>query len=223
MIQSETSFESGGKTIRLDCFLPAANGQRFPTVIGLYGFGGGSFSMADPAAQLADQGFAVYLLHYFDRTGPVEQEKSALVMNFPVWMKTLWDAISFVEQQPSVDPGRIGLVGFSLGGYLAVCGAAIDPRVKAVVEFFGGLPKEMKFFMRRLCPMLILHGEDDAIIPVSEAHHLEQVLAGKNVPHEVKIYPGVGHGFDGEVWKDARARALAFLQKYLVSGAPAQP
>jgi len=219
MIQSQTSFESGGKTIRLDCFLPSGEGQPFPTVIGLYGFGGGSFSMAEPAGQLAERGFAVYLLHYFDRTGFVEQEKSAIVLNFPVWMKTLWDAISFVEQQPQVDRERMGLVGFSLGGYLAVCGAAIDPRVKAVVEFFGGMPKEMKLFMRRLCPMLILHGEEDAIIPVSEAHHLREVLEKKNIPHEVRIYPGVGHGFDGEAWKDARMRSLAFLRKYLVNGA----
>jgi carboxymethylenebutenolidase len=217
MVQSQITFESGGKTIRLDCFLPDNSSQRFPTVIGLYGFGGGSFSMADPAAQLAERGFAVYLLHYFDRTGMVEKEKSAVVMNFPLWMKTLWDATSVIEQQANVDSQRIGLIGFSLGGYLAMCGSSIDPRIKVVVEFFGGFPKEMKLFMRRMCPTLILHGEDDAIIPVSEARYLQRMLEDKNIPHEIKIYPGVGHGFDGEVWKDARIRSLAFLQKYLVS------
>jgi carboxymethylenebutenolidase len=216
-IPSQASFQSGGKDIRLDCFLPETGGQRLPAVIGLYGFGGSHFSMSEPAGQLAEQGFAVYVLHYFDRTGTVEAEKSALVLNFPVWMKTLWDAVSFVERQPSVDPKRIGLVGFSLGAYLAVCGAAIDPRIQAVAEFFGGFPKEMKLFMRRLCPMLILHGEADAIIPVSEAYHLRDVLERKNIPHEIQVYPGVGHGFDGEVWKDARARTLAFLNKYLVA------
>jgi len=173
--------------------------------------------MADPAAQLADQGFAVHLLHYFDRTGPVKEEKSAIVMNFPLWMKTLWDATSFIEQQPNVDPQRIGLIGFSLGGYLAMCGSSIDPRIKTVVEFFGGFPKEMKLFMRRLCPTLVLHGGNDAIIPVSEAHYLQKMLEDRKIPHEIKIYPGVGHGFNGEVWKDARVRTLAFLQKYLVS------
>ena len=217
MVQSQITFESGSKTIRLDCFLPDNSSQRYPTVIGLYGFGGGSFGMADPAAQLAEKGFAVYLLHYFDRTGVVEKEKSAIVMNFPLWMKALWDAISFIEQQPNVDPKRIGLIGFSLGGYLAMCGSSIDPRIKAVVEFFGGFPKEMRFFMRRLCPTLILHGEDDAIIPVSEAHYLQKMLEDKNIPHEIKIYPGVGHGFDGEVWKDARVRSLAFLKKHLIA------
>ena len=34
------------------------------------------------------------------------------------------------------------MLGFSLGAYLAVSAAAIDSRVQAVVEFFGGLPKE---------------------------------------------------------------------------------
>jgi len=217
MVQSQISFESGGKTIRLDCFLPDNCTQRLPTVIALYGFGGDTSSMGDSSGQLADQGFAVYVLHFFDRTGRVEAEKSAIVMNFPVWMKTLWDGVSCVEQQAYVDPQRIGLVGFSLVGYLAMCGSSIDPRIKAVVEFFGGFPKEMRLFMRRLCPTLILHGENDTIIPISEAHYLQKLLEDKKIPHEIKVYPGTGHGFDGEVWQDARIRSLAFLQKYLTA------
>jgi dienelactone hydrolase len=59
-------------------------------------------------------------------------------------MKTLWDAVSFVSRQPQVDPQRIGLLGFSVGGYLALSASAIDSRIRAVVEFFGGMPKEMK-------------------------------------------------------------------------------
>ena len=219
--QSAITFPSGGKDIRLDRFLPEGHRResnpQLPAIIGLYGSGGDHEGMSEPAGQLAEKGFAVYVLHYFDRTGMVEMEKSALIQNFPVWMKTLWDAISFIEQQPQVDPSRIGLLGFSLGAYLAVCGAAIDPRVRAVVEFFGGLPKEMKFFMRRLCPMLILHGEADPTVPVSEAYHLQEVLERKRIAYEIQIYPGVGHGFEGAVWDDARARTLAFLQKYVAS------
>jgi carboxymethylenebutenolidase len=98
-----------------------------------------------------------------------------------------------------------------------MCGSSIDPRIKAVVEFFGGFPKEMRLFMRRLCPTLILHGESDSIIPISEAHYLQKLLEDKKIPHEIKVYPGAGHGFDGEVWQDARIRSLAFLQKYLTA------
>lgn len=174
--------------------------------------------MAEPASLLAGQGFAVYVLHYFERTGTTSVDGLATIArNYPAWMKTLWDAVSFVATQPQVDASRIALLGFSLGAYLAVSEAAIDSRVRAVVEFFGGLPKEMKIFMRRLCPMLILHGAEDKTVPVTEAYHLQQVLEKKRIPYEMQIYPGVGHGFSGEVWRDAGLRSLAFLNKYLAA------
>lgn len=213
--QSQLRFDSGGKLIRLDAFVPNNNGQRFPAVISLYGSGGGFAGMTEPASMLASRGFAVYILHYFDRTGTTFADKDTIFRHFPIWVKTLWDAISHVEKQPSVDPDRIGLLGFSLGAYLSLSDAAVDKRVRAVVEFFGGLPKEMRFFMRRLCPVLILHGDADTTVPVEEAYHLQQILEKKSIPYEMQIYPGAGHGFSGDVWKDAGLRSLAFLQKYL--------
>lgn len=200
----------------MDYFVPAANGQRFPAVIGLHGSGGSSERMAEPASLLAAQGFAVYVPHYFERTGTTSvADKPTILRHFLAWAKTLWDAISFVAERPEVDAQHIGLLGFSLGAYLALSVAAVDSRVQAVVEFFGGLPKESRFFMRRLCPVLILHGDADQIVPVAEAYHLRQVLEKKEMPYEMQIYPGVGHGFSGEIWQDAGLRTLTFLQKYL--------
>lgn len=169
------------------------------------------------AALLAEQGFAVYLLHYFDRTDTQFADKATIFRNFPLWMKTLWDAVSFVEKQTEVDRERIALLGFSLGAYLSLANASIDGRVKVVVEFFGGLPKEMKLFMRRLCPVLILHGEADPTVPVEEAYQLQQLLEKKNIPYEIKIYPGAGHGFENDVWRDAGLRTLQFLKKHLAA------
>jgi len=98
--QTQVSFKSGGKDIRVDCFLPGidassrTNGgrasppnwtgetpvlQRFPAVIALHGSGGGHATMAAPASLLAEQGFAVYVLHYFDRTGTTEIDGRAHV------------------------------------------------------------------------------------------------------------------------------------------------
>ena len=215
--QSQITFESGGKPIRLDAFIPSNNGQRFPAVISLYGSGGGFAGMTEPASLLASQGFAVYILHYFDRTGTSFADKDTIFRHFPIWVKTLWDAISHVEKEPHVDPERIGLLGFSLGAYLSLSDAAVDKRVRAVVEFFGGIPKEMRFFMRRFCPVLILHGDADTTVPVEEAYHLQKVLEKKSMPYEMQIYPGAGHGFTGEVWRDAGMRSLTFLKKYLAA------
>jgi dipeptidyl aminopeptidase/acylaminoacyl peptidase len=73
----------------------------------------------------------------------------------------------------------------------------------------------MKFFMRRLCPTLILHGDADATIPVQEAYDLRDLLEKKQIPYELKVYPGIGHGFPEAIWQDARERTLKFFQKYL--------
>jgi dienelactone hydrolase len=214
--QSELTFESGGKPIRLDAYLPKPSNAPTPAVVALHGAGGNVSGMERYAGALAAQGFAVYVLHYFDRTGTESADKPTILRNFPLWMKTLWDAISFVETQPQIDRERIALLGFSLGAYLSLANSAIDHRVKAVVEFFGGMPKEMHLFMRRLCPVLILHGEADATIPVEEAYQLQKLLERKGIPYEIKIYPGTGHGFEDEaIWRDAGLRSLQFLQKYL--------
>jgi dienelactone hydrolase len=221
--QSDLTFQSGGKPIRLDAYLPEASDGLVPAVIALHGAGGGVSGMERYAGTLAAQGFAVYLLHYFDRTGIASADQPTIMRNFPLWMKTLWDAVSFIETQPQVDGKRIALLGFSLGAYLSLSNAAIDHRVKAVVEFFGGMPKEMNLFMRRLCPVLILHGEADPTVSVEEAYQLQKLLEKKGIPYEIKIYPGAGHGFESEIWRDAGLRSLQFLQKYLAAPGPNPP
>ena len=213
--QSEIVFQSGGKPIRLNAYLPETPSGQLPAVIALHGAGGDVSGMERYASALAAQGFAVYLLRYFDRTGTESADKPTIFRNFPLWMKTLWDAVSFVATKPQVDRERIALLGFSLGAYLSLANSTVDPRVKVVVEFFGGLPREMKLFMRRLCPVLILHGEADTTIPVEEAYNLQKLLEEKGIPYEIKIYPGAGHGFEDEIWQDAGRRSLQFLQKYL--------
>jgi carboxymethylenebutenolidase len=215
--QAQIVFTSGGKQVRVDCFLPTSYGQqRLPAIIGLHGSGGSSERMAEPASLLAAQGFAVYVPHYFERTGTTSAgDKATILRHFFAWAKTLWDTISLVGRQPEVNPDRIGLLGFSLGAYLALSVASMDSRVQAVAEFFGGFPKEIKFFIRRFCPVLILHGDADQTVPVQEAFDLQRLLEKRKIPYEINIYPGVGHGFTGEIWQDACARSLAFFQKYL--------
>jgi carboxymethylenebutenolidase len=52
-------------------------------------------------------------------------------------------------------------------------------------------------------------------VPVSNAQALQSVLERRSIPHEVRIYPGQGHGFTGEAQADAARRIRAFLDRYL--------
>src|SRR5215472_8580407 len=92
--RSQLTFDSGGKPIRLDAFVPGNNGQRFPAVISLYGSGGGLIRTRQPASLLASQGFSVYIVNSFDLSDTSIADKYTIVHHFPIREKTLWDTIN---------------------------------------------------------------------------------------------------------------------------------
>lgn len=209
------SFLSGNTPIHIDRFLPLSNKQ-FPAVIALHGSGGMRESLSDqPARMLAASGYAVFLLHYFERTNTTYAYEPTIRQNFVPWMETIADAMKYVGQLKNVQPDRTALIGFSLGGYLALSVGSRDPRVKAVIEFCGGLPEELAADCVQMPPTLILHGEADNLVPVSEAHRVEALMKRTSSAYEMKIYPGVGHFFSGLTMVDAAQRTLAFLRKHL--------
>jgi carboxymethylenebutenolidase len=63
--------------------------------------------------------------------------------------------------------------------------------------------------------VLILHGDQDPIVPVAAAYELEKFLTSKKAVYEMKIYEGQGHGFHGSAQTDAGERALSFFNRFL--------
>ena len=110
---------------------------------------------------------------------------------------------------------RIGLLGVSLGGYLSLSLAARDARVSTVVSLMGGMPADFISEARRMPPTLLLHGEDDSVVPVREAYAVEALLKQLGSKHELKVYPGQGHSFRGMAQADALMRTLRFLSRHL--------
>src|SRR5581483_11660396 len=108
------------------------------------------------------------------------------------------------------------------GAYLAVAAAGTNQRVKAVAELYGGVPSLVEKRISRLPATMILHGEDDTVVPVREAHAMEAFAKAKATSYVAKIYPGAGHGFDSqqtEAALDARRRTVEFFVGQL-SGSP---
>lgn len=213
--QTTESFESGGHRIQVQSFFPADD-DKHPAVIAIHGSGGIREGWAEqPASLLASRGFAVFVIHYFERTGTCWADESTIRQNFETWMQVIADAITWAGTHASVDASRIGLLGFSLGGYLALSVAATDPRVKAVVEYFGGLPEELAEHAHRIAPTLILHGERDNTVPVTEAHKLKKLFEQTGTPFEMRLYHNAGHAFTGLDLLDAGQRTVRFLEQRL--------
>jgi carboxymethylenebutenolidase len=211
-----TSFKSGGKAIAVETFQTADSSPR-PTVLMLHGADGLSYNSQyrEGARDVAAAGYQVHLVHYLDRTGEKRASFSTLFQNFMPWMSTVQDALAFAADHPGADSSRIGIIGISLGAALGLAVASTDPRVKALVNYFGPLPQGAIATTSKLPPTLVLHGSADPIVPVANAYAVEALLRQQNVPYEIKVYPGQGHGFKGATEDDATARSLAFLQRHL--------
>ena len=64
-------------------------------------------------------------------------------------------------------------------------------------------------------PTLLIHGDQDPLVPLS---HSEKILAefkAKHVPVELLVIPGGGHGFKGGDEVRARTAMIAWFEKYL--------
>ena len=210
------TFACGTRTVHVERFEPPGEGPH-PAVILLHGADGLDFrgkAYRGMARELAGHGFLALLLHYFDATG-TRYAAAANPLHCLTWMQVIGGAITYAGVPPGAAGARVGLVGFSLGAYLALAVAANEERVGAVVECFGGLHDLLVPGLRRMPPVLILHGDADHLVPVAEAYKLERLLKERSLPCEMKIYPGQGHGFHGATSEDALRRALAFLEKHV--------
>jgi len=208
------SCENGGKTITLDQVVPKSSSP-VPLVIALHGSGGSpEGAAAEYGKALAGQGYIVLAVRYFDRTGHTWVAPHEIEPNFQAWMEAIKDAIAYGLALPN-NNGKLGLLGMSLGAYLALAVAVFDARVNAVVDYFGGLPEVLFAQLQRMPPVLILHGETDTTVPVAEAHKLQRAFDEKQIPYEMKTYPNAGHSFHGADMMDAAMRTLAFLDKHL--------
>ena len=179
---------------------------------GRNGVGEGKRSGTHQAArELARAGYVTLVPHYFGRNVPDPKNGRKNAHSHTVWTRTVIDTVSFATRRDNVNPRQIGLLGFSNGSWVALSVAARDRRVRGVVEYYGGYPGWDEIDPARLPPVLILHGDADRVVRVTEADKLEAILQEAGVPYDMHIYPTADHGFRGADREDALKRSLEFF------------
>lgn len=210
------TFSSGGKTIGMKVF--AAGAANSPAILVLHGAGGvdaGNRYVGQLAAAVAANGYSTFVVEYFDRTGTTYASDAVIQKNFTAWLETIADATTYIAERSDIDPGRIGTFGYSLGGYLAVAHAARDPRVRATVELAGGIDSSYSSEVRRLPPLLIVHGEEDQRVPFDRGLELEKFAQRFGSPVETQFFPNERHILSPAAAFQALARALTFFGNHL--------
>jgi phospholipase/carboxylesterase len=104
----------------------------------------------------------------------------------------------------NLPPEALALVGFSQGTMMALhVGLRRTAAPAGIVGYSGMLvaPEELDpaAFMAEITsrpPVLLVHGDQDQVIPVQALMHAAQGLAALDVPSEWHVSPGIGHGID---------------------------
>jgi len=126
-------------------------------------------------------------------------------------------AVDFLRGCATADVGRLGIVGFCMGGRVACLMAAANPIFHAAVDFYGGgvykawgdgpAPSDRAAEIH--CPIQGHFGELDQNPPADEMRTLDAELTRLGKPHEFYFYPNAGHAFNRKGWDGYRPEADA--------------
>lgn len=89
--------------------------------------------------------------------------------------------------------GRVGVIGFCLGGGVALLLAA-DRGFDASSVNYGSVPKDADALLSRACPIVGSYGARDWGLR-HDPSRLDRALTTNGVPHDVRVYPDAGHSF----------------------------
>jgi len=174
--------------------------------------------------KLAGQGFvslAVDLYHGKAVSDPVEAHELSRGMPQDRAIKDLKAAFDYLENRPDVKKEAIGVIGWCMGGGLAVQLAVHDPRVRACVVNYGALPTDPGDLQNIGAPILGNFGADDKGITPDDVKAFEQSMSKLHKFVNLKIYDNAGHGFENpnntdayrpEAAADAWNRTVFFLR-----------
>jgi carboxymethylenebutenolidase len=138
--------------------------------------------------------------------------------------------LAFVKQLKFVDPARIGIIGFCMGGRHAYLAAARYNELKAIVSYYG-FPQRgsdvtdtpMDLISEMSMPVLGIFGETDPMISMEIVKTFKEILLNASDNHCVEVFSDVGHGFlnpssprhEPEAAASAWIKTLEHYRKYL--------
>lgn len=206
----------------------AAGGQKRPAVLLLHGARGLTAREAAYdryARDLASAGIDAWLFTYYrpNEAAAIQQAaggtaREALYAQFvDGWVDRI-RRVGVQAQQQDRSSGKVGILGFSLGGMVGVA-AANGPAFSALAVFYASLPQFYRPRLTSLPPLLDIHGDADRSVPLPLGSEL--VAAARNLGGvaDLAIFRGQGHGFDLDLAnpasEPARRAAIAFLARWL--------
>lgn len=189
------TFPSNGQTAEGYLALPAGGGKA-PGVVVIQEWWGLVPHIKDVADRVAAAGYVALapdLYHGETTREPDVAGKLMMSMNMERAAKDMAGAFAYLKQHDACT-GKIGSVGFCLGGGLSLYLATLQP-VDACVVYYGALPGAQPDLSKLRGPVLGHYAEHDDWASQEVARKLEQEIRANGQEATFHIYPGTEHAF----------------------------
>lgn len=183
-------------------------GGKLAAIVLIHDINGPNAFYRDMAGRLADNGYLTALPNLFVRQGelddPTDMEKRGARLRAVDKDLALEDVLAVVRslRDEKGAEGPVGLIGFCMGGTMAMLSASMPGGPDAVVSFYGFPAKRDGWPIAPMdqadtvrVPMLLIVGDQDEGVGMDNMAEYEAKLDAAYKDYESITYTGVGHGF----------------------------
>lgn len=195
-------------------YLATPESGRGPGVIVIQEWWGLVDHIKDVVRRFADEGFIALAPDLFQgesTTSPDRAGKLMMALNIAETAKALSGAADYLLSRDGASSGRLGVIGFCMGGQLALyAGVEYPDRFAAVVDFYGIHPDVPVEPSRLRVPVLAHFGTRDDLVAHGDAQRLVERLRAAGGQVEAHFYDA-GHAFFNDARPEAYVRSAAEL------------
>lgn len=183
--------------------------QKKPAILIAHTWMGRNAFVCEKAQELAKLGYIGFAVDLYGEGRVAQNGEEAGALMKPLFMdrqllqKRIFGAMQALVQQPEVDAGKIGAIGFCFGGLTVIELLRSGADVKGVVSFHGILGSQKEGNNVKTASiaksikgsLLVLHGYHDPYVPVDNVLHLQKEMTDANVDWQFNTYGNAGHSF----------------------------
>ncbi len=241
----DVTLPGAGVTLGGILFRPPATEGRAPAIIVLHGHAASGVPalprVEGMARRLSEQGYVTLALSMRGWLPSGGRDDCGLEQP-----DDIAKAVDWLTSLPGVNSERIGVLGFSQGGQVALLAAARSSRIKAVIAYYPATDIERlrdttsnarirDYYIPQVCGLgnwrspvhaadkisaavLLIHGDRDTRVPTEQSLIMQEALRKANRSVELQLIAGAAHGFTHSQSEQAWASATKFLSTHLGHG-----
>jgi dienelactone hydrolase len=204
---TETSVIAGVLTLPQAANSVGAPNAKVPAMVVVHGSSGVLRNDWDWAKRLNEMGIAAFVIDNFTGRGIVETATDRSRLSAMADTAGALAALRLLATHPAIDRNRIGVIGFSRGGSVAI-DSALEPirravidddlRFRAHVAVYPGCSVTQVSAHLDGSPILMLLGGKDDYTPAPACLAHADALRAKGAAVSVVVYSNAYHGFDSK-------------------------